>query len=62
MLYLPPYSADLNPMEDMWSKLKQHLRSAKARTFDTLVDAMGDALRSVTASDLLGFFRHRNFH
>jgi len=61
VLYLPPYSDDLNPTEDLWSKLKQHLRSAKARTFDALVAAMGDALRSVTAADLLGFFRHRDF-
>jgi transposase len=61
VLYLPPYSADLSPMEDLWSKLKQHLRSAKARTFYALVVAMGDALRSVTTADLLGFFRHRDF-
>jgi transposase len=61
VLYLPPYSADLDPMEDVWAKVKQHLRSAKARTFDALVDAMGDALRAVTASDLLGFFKHRDF-
>jgi transposase len=61
LLYLPPYSDDLNPMEDLWSKLKQHLRSAKARTLGALVAAMGDALRAVTAADLLGFFRHRDF-
>jgi transposase len=61
VLYLPPYSDDLNPVEDMWSKVKQHLRSAKARTFDALVSAMGDALRAVTPDDARGFFRHRNF-
>lgn len=61
VLYLPPYSDDLDPMEDVWAKVKPHLRSAKARTFDTLVGAMGDALRTITASDLLGFFEHRDF-
>jgi transposase len=61
VLYLPPYSDDLNPMEDLWSKLKNHLRSAKARTFDALLDAMAAGLRSVSASDLIAFFKHRNF-
>jgi transposase len=62
LLYLPPYSNDLNPIEDMWSKVKGHLRAAKARTRPALIDAMGDALRSVTPADTRGFFRHRDFH
>ena len=35
--YLPPYSPDFNPIEPMWSKVKQHLRSAAARTHNGLV-------------------------
>jgi transposase len=62
VLYLPPYSDDLDPIEDMWSKVKSHLRSAKARTFDALLDAMAAGLRSVSASDMLAFFKHRDFH
>ena len=62
LLYLPPYSNDLNPIEDMWSKVKEHLRAAKARTHDALVGAMGDALRSVTPADVRGYFDHRDFH
>ena len=58
LLYLPPYSPDLNPIEEMWSKVKQHLRSAAPRTHDDLIDAMGDALRAVTASDARGYFGH----
>ncbi len=54
LLYLPPYSPDLNPIEPMWSKVKQHLRSAKPRTDAALVDAM----RSVTAADARGYFEH----
>ena len=59
VLFLPPYprgSPDFNPIESMWSKVKQFLRRAAARTFDTLVAAIGDALRSVTLDDCRGFF------
>lgn len=54
--YLPPYSPDFNPIEKMWSKVKEHLRSAAARTQDALVDAIADALRAVTPSDAQGWF------
>jgi len=55
--YLPPYSPDLNPIEKMWSKVKQLLRSAKARNYEKLVEAIGDALDRVTPSDALGWFQ-----
>lgn len=58
LLYLPPYSPDFNPIEPMWSKVKSHLRSAAARTYETLQQAVTDALHAVTASDCRGFFRH----
>ncbi len=45
LLYLPPYSPDLNPIEKAWSKLKQLLRSAKARTSEVLDQAITDDLR-----------------
>lgn len=41
-LFLPPYSPDLNPIEMAFAKLKAHLRRIGARTFDTLIDALGD--------------------
>jgi transposase len=56
--YLPPYSPDLNPIEELFSKLKECLRSASARTVGALIRAMGAALRSVTPRDILGWFRH----
>ena len=56
--FLPPYSPDLNPIEQCWSKVKTALRAAKARTFDALVDALADALRSVTATDIAAWFAH----
>lgn len=58
LAYLPPYSPDLNPIEPMWSKVKSAVRKAAARTFEALVDAVGDALRSVTAEDCDGYFEH----
>jgi transposase len=54
--FLPAYSPDLNPIEKMWSKVKQHLRSAEARTREALTEAIGAALRSVTRQDAINWF------
>ena len=54
--FLPAYSPDLNPIEALFSELKQALRSAKARTCATFIDAMGEALRSISRQDILGWF------
>ena len=56
MLFLPAYSPDLNPIEQMWSKVKTHLRSAEARTEAALVAAIGAALQLVTAQDARNWF------
>jgi transposase len=56
--YLPPYSPDLNPIENMWSKVKESLRNAAARSFDTLQTAVWYALNHVTPCDCAGFFQH----
>lgn len=58
LIYLPPYSADLNPIEHCWAKVKQALRTAKARTFDALVDALAEALRAIAPADILAWFQH----
>ena len=58
LVFLPPYSPDFNPIESMWSKIKTILRAAAARTFETVVDAAGDALRAITTHDCDGYFRH----
>jgi len=58
LLYLPPYSPDLNPIEKMWSKMKTFLRGAKARTYDELIDAVKNALEKITTSDIENWFRH----
>lgn len=56
--FLPPYSPDLNPIEQLWSKVKAYLRKVKTRTLDTLIEAIRDALRQIEASDAIGWFAH----
>lgn len=56
--YLPPYSPDLNPIELMWSKVKAALRGAKARTQETLLEAIANALKEITPEDSHNFFCH----
>jgi transposase len=58
LLYLPPYSPDLNPIEHCWSKLKTFLRAAKARTREALDAALTRALATVTESDARAWFAH----
>ena len=56
LLYLPPYSPDLNPIEMAFAKLKAALRKAAARSIETLVDAIAAALAAFTAQQCLNFF------
>jgi transposase len=56
VLFLPAYSPDLNPIEKMWSKVKNYLRSAEARTHETLIAAIGLALQTITPQDALNWF------
>ncbi len=58
VLYLPPYSPDLDPIEQAFSKVKGLLRGAGARTREALTEAMGTALSAVTGRDASGFFWH----
>jgi transposase len=59
--YLPPYSPDLNPIEEAFSKVKGILRKARARTRETFVETMGSALATVSRSDARGYFEHRGY-
>jgi transposase len=56
--YLPPYSPDFNPIEKCWSKVKQLLRSAKARSISTLEHRVTEALAAVTPHNVQACFRH----
>jgi transposase len=56
LLYLPPYSPDLNPIEKMWSKVKACLRGSKARGTEELYQAVRQALKEITPQDAHGWF------
>ena len=58
LLFLPSYSPDLNPIEEAFSKIKGALRKAAARTREALVEAIAEALSSVTPKDVEGWFTH----
>jgi transposase len=57
MLFLPQYSPDLNPIEMAFSKLKAHLRKAATRTFDALIEALGDICRLFHPRECRNYFR-----
>ena len=59
--YLPPYSPDLNPIENLWSKVKQGLKSRDPRTARQLFKAAGTAFDSITSQDCQGFFLHAGY-
>ena len=62
LISLPPYSPDLNPIEQAFSKVKGLLRRSEARTREALVEAMGWALDAVSSRDARGFFGHCGYH
>jgi len=57
LIYLPPYSPDLNPIEKCWSKIKTYLRKTKSRTRAELEKALQEALLLITEQDALGWFK-----
>ena len=59
MLYLPPYSPDLNLIEKAWAKLKQLLRSARARSQEALDQAISERLPQITPDNAAAWFHHR---
>lgn len=58
VVYLPPYSPDLNPIELAFSKIKQRLRSLACRSVDRLWSVTQSVLEDVTPTDANAFFRH----
>lgn len=61
LLYLPPYSPDFNPIEQCWAKVKQTLRSLKARTLDSLQHGCSAAIASVTPDNASAWFSHSGY-
>lgn len=61
LIYLPPYSPDLNPIENAFSKLKWLLRSAKERSCESLWHTCGKLLTRFNAGECLNYFRHAGY-
>ena len=61
LLYLPPYSPDLNPIEMAFAKLKALLRKAAERTVDGLWDKIGEILRAFSPDECANYFRHAGY-
>lgn len=57
LLFLPPYSPDLNPIEMAFSKLKAHLRATAARTIESLWQAIGDICRLYSPQECSHYFQ-----
>lgn len=60
-LYLPPYSPDLNPIEQAFSKLKAHLRKIGARSFTDLINAIGDICNLFTPEECSNYFANSGY-
>jgi len=58
LLFLPPYSPEMNLIVEVFSKLKAQLRKAGARSREALVEATSRALDTITREDIRGFFSH----
>jgi len=61
LLYLPPYSPDLNPIEQSFAKLKAHLRKAKERTVPALYDRIGQVLECFEPTEFPNYFRKSGY-
>ena len=61
LLYLPPYSPDLNPIENGFAKLKAHVRKTAARTLDALEAAAASALLTFRPTECANFFAHAGY-
>jgi transposase len=61
LLFLPKYSPDLNPIEQVFAKLKHWLRKAAARSFDAVCSALGDILTHVSAQECANYFKQAGY-
>lgn len=58
LLWLPPYSPELSPIELCWAKVKNYLRRVPSKSHEALSNAIGEAMKEVTQSDIFAWFRH----
>ena len=61
LIYLPPYSPDLNPIEKVWAKLKSRMRGLGLRTLKKVEDGIGMGLNLITESDCRAWVKHAGY-
>jgi transposase len=61
LFYLPPYSPDLNPIEQLFSKMKQHMRAAMARSIEAVHGAVAAALDAVVPAECANYFLNSGY-
>jgi transposase len=61
LLYLPPYSPDFSPIENLWAKVKAILRALAPRTADRLLQAVATAFDAISPADCRSFFSHAHY-
>jgi len=61
LLYLPPYSPDLNPIEQSFAKLKALIRKAAARTREALWNSIGDLIKRFTPDECANYFANAGY-
>ena len=61
LFFLPKYSPDLNPIEQVFAKLKHQLRKARARSFDAIAAAIGKLLRTFTPAECANYFKNSGY-
>src|SRR5262245_24725614 len=61
LIFLPPYSPDLNPIEQVFAKLKAALRKAQARTIEAVVQEIARTLPSFSSDECANYFRHAGY-
>jgi transposase len=61
LIFLPPYSPDLNPIEQVFAKLKAALRKAQARSIETVIQEIARTLPSISSDECANYFRHAGY-
>ena len=61
LLFLPPYSPDLNPIEQLFAKLKHLMRKAAARSVDDICRRLGDLLDTISSTECANYFRNSGY-
>ena len=61
VLYLPPYHPEMNPIEEVWSHIKNTLRRYRARTIPKYVEALKDGLGRIKSNMMEAYFRHAGY-